>query len=295
MQNSSSFAEVIYTFNTMTLHGLAVNVDKKDNVVLCLHGWLDNAASFVPLMPFLQQKLPSKYIVAIDWPGHGRSTHRSLDAHYHFIDWVYDLLQLFESKQWQQVDIVAHSMGGMVASAFAAAFPEKVNSLTLIDSIGFLSAKSEQTTKQLRDGMLSRFKSNNKQVKTQTKKLHPTTDSAIKARVAVSDLEYEQAKLLVERGLLQETQGYRWRSDIRLRNTSPYRMTLKQAKQFISDITCPVQLIYGSKGMDMVSSGLELFGPLFDDFISVELCGGHHVHMEQPKQTAKLIECFLVK
>jgi len=296
MQEDLVVNDVIYTFDAMTLQGVAVNVEeKKDNVVLCLHGWLDNAASFTPLMPYLQQYLENKYIVAIDWPGHGCSTHRSLDAHYHFIDWVYDLVQLFELQQWQQVDIVAHSMGGMVASAFAAAFPEKVKSLTLIDSIGFLSGKSEQTTKQLRDGMLSRFKSNTRQTNTQAKKLHPTTDSAIKARVAVSDLKYEQAKLLVERGLLEEEQGYRWRSDTRLRNTSPYRMTLKQAQQFIRDIKCPVQLIYGSQGMDMVNTGLNVFGPLFDDFSSFELPGGHHVHMEQPEQTAKLIKHFLAE
>jgi pimeloyl-ACP methyl ester carboxylesterase len=186
-------------------------------------------------------------------------------------------------------------MGGMVASAFAAAFPEKVKSLTLLDSIGFISAKAEQTTQQLRDGMLSRFKSNTKKLNNNQKKLHPNPESAIKARVAVSDLKYEQAKLLVERGLLKEDQGYIWRSDTRLRNTSPYRLTLKQAKQFISDIKCPVQLIYGTDGIDLVSSGIELFGPLFDNFSSYELSGGHHVHMEKPAETVELIKTFLAE
>jgi len=295
----NSIKEVNFTFDTMSLQGLVCcNEEKKDNVVLCLHGWLDNAASFLPLMPYFQQELVDKHVIAIDWPGHGNSSHKSLDAHYHFIDWVYDLLQLFELNQWQQVDIVAHSMGGMVASAFAAAFPEKVKSLTLIDSIGFISAKTEQTTKQLRDGMLSRFKNSDlasNQVNVKKKKLHSSIDSAIKARVNVSDLHYEDAKLIVERGIIKDAQGYRWRSDIRLRNTSPYRLTLKQAKQFIRDIKCPVQLIYGSKGLDFVNTGIELFGPLFEQLSSVELEGGHHVHMEQPQQTVNLIKHFLAE
>lgn len=294
---SNKIKEINYDFETMSLQGLSAGNTQhgKDNIVLCLHGWLDNAASFLPLFPYMQRSLSEKHIIAIDWPGHGCSTHRSLDAHYHFIDWVYDLLQLFEQNQWQQVDIVAHSMGGMVASAFAAAFPEKVKSLTLLDSIGFISAKAEQTTQQLRDGMLSRFKSNTKKLNNNQKKLHPTPESAIKARVAVSDLKYDQAKLLVERGLLKEEQGYIWRSDTRLRNTSPYRLTLKQAKQFISDIKCPVQLIYGTDGIDLVSSGIELFGPLFDKFSSYELSGGHHVHMEKPEETVELIKTFLAE
>lgn len=294
---NNTVKEVIYTFDTMSLQGLTCSVeDQKDNIVLCLHGWLDNAASFLPLIPYFQQSLPDKKIIAIDWPGHGHSSHKSLDAHYHFIDWVYDLLQLFELNQWQRVDIVAHSMGGMVASAFAAAFPEKVKSITLIDSIGFISGKTEQATKQLRDGMMSRFKSSElgiKQAGAKKKNYHASIDSAVKARVSVSDLNYENAKLIVERGIIEEAQGYRWLSDVRLRNTSPYRLTLKQAQQFIRDIKCPVQLIYGSKGMDMVGIGIKNFGDLFEQFSSVALEGGHHVHMEQPQKLADLIKYFL--
>jgi pimeloyl-ACP methyl ester carboxylesterase len=297
MSSVNTLEEVKYSFETMSLQGIACGErEAEDNVVLCLHGWLDNAASFLPLMPHFEDELVNKRVIAIDWPGHGNSSHRSLDAHYHFIDWVYDLLQLFEVNQWQQVDIIAHSMGGMVASAFAAAFPEKVKSLILLDSIGFISNEAEQTTQQLRDGMLSRFKSSalyNKQGGAKQKRYHASIDSAIKARVNVSDLQFDHAKLIVERGLIKEVGGYCWRSDARLRNTSPYRLTLKQAQQFIRDIKCPVQLIYGSDGIDMVSSGIKSFGDLFQDFSSVELKGGHHVHMEQPQKTVKLIKDFL--
>lgn len=297
MFTDNSIKEVNYQLESLSLQGLVSgNEDQGNNIILCLHGWLDNAGSFLPLMPFFQELMPEKSIIAIDWPGHGNSSHRSLDAHYHFIDWVYDLLQLFELNQWQQVDIVAHSMGGMVASAFAAAFPQKVKSLTLLDSIGFISSEAEQSTNQLREGMLSRFKKSSLKVQqtgTSKKNFHASIDSAIKARVNVSDLKYEQAKLIVERGIVKEADGYRWRSDTRLRNTSPYRLTLTQAQQFIRDIKCPVQLIYGSKGLDMVSSGIKVFGNLYSNFSSVELTGGHHVHMEQPAKTVELINYFL--
>jgi pimeloyl-ACP methyl ester carboxylesterase len=299
MSSKNTVEEVNYSLNTLSLQGLACgDKETKENVVLCLHGWLDNAASFLPLMPCFEHELVNKRIIAIDWPGHGHSSHRSPDAHYHFMDWVYDLLQLFELNQWQQVDIIAHSMGGMVASAFAAAFPEKVKSLTLLDSIGFITSEAEQATQQLRDGMISRFKvsavyNNRKGIK--NTRYHPSIDSATKARVMASDLEYDQAKLIVERGIIQEVGGYRWRSDARLRNTSPYRLTLKQAQQFIGDIKCPIQLIYASDGIDMIRLGIKNYGDLFQTFSKIELKGGHHIHMEQPQKTAKLIKCFLTE
>lgn len=282
---TKTFEEVCYSLPEVKLNGIKKG-DESQPVVLCLHGWLDNAASFIPLM----NELNDHQVIAIDWPGHGHSGHRGQDAHYHFIDYVYDLLLLFEFNQWQSIDIVAHSMGGMIASAFAAAFPEKVSSLTLIDSIGFISAKSEETTQQLRNGMLSRLK-----LKGKRKPIHPDIESAITARRSVSDLSYEDAKLIVERGSLNYEDGITWRADSRLRNTSPYRLTLSQAKQFIKDITTPVELIYGDKGIELVELGLAHFAPLFKQFTAHKLSGGHHIHMEQAKKTANLIESFLEK
>lgn len=280
-----TFDEVSFSLSEVELHGIKKG-NENQPVLLCLHGWLDNAASFIPLM----NELNDRQIIAIDWPGHGHSGHRGQDAHYHFIDYVYDLLLLFEFKNWGSVDIVAHSMGGMIASAFAAAFPEKVNSLTLIDSIGFISAKSEETTEQLRNGMLSRLK-----LKGKRKPIHSDIESAITARRSVSDLSYADAKLIVERGSLAYENGITWRADSRLRNTSPYRLTFSQAKQFIKDIITPVQLIYGDKGIELVELGLAHYGPLFKQFSAHKLSGGHHIHMEQAKNAANIIKLFLEK
>jgi pimeloyl-ACP methyl ester carboxylesterase len=252
-------------------------------LMLCLHGWLDNAASFRPLMPYLTDF----HVIAIDWPGHGHSCHRGEDAHYHFLDWVYDLVKLFQSQQWTAVNIVAHSMGGMIASAFAAAFPEHVKSLTLIDSIGFLALNSDKTTTQLREGMLSRLSRSDKNVRS-----HVSIESAVTARTLVSDLSAENAELIVRRGIKHNPDGYLWRSDNRLRAVSPYRFTLAQAKQLITDVKAPIQLLYGDNGMEMVAIGLQEFGDLFNSLVVHKLNGGHHVHMEKSEQAAKLIVEF---
>ncbi|MGB1261720.1 MAG: alpha/beta fold hydrolase [Cognaticolwellia sp.] len=279
VSNLPALKEVTFTLGTKDIAALT-NGNDGAPLVLCLHGWLDNAASFQPFIPYLSDY----HVIAIDWPGHGFSSYRSDDAHYHFIDWVYDLLALFHSQQWQKVDIVAHSMGAMVASAFAAAFPEHVKSLTLIDAIGFLTADTDTATKQLRKGMLSRLTREAK-----AKNHHGSIDSAVEARMTVSDLTKPCAQLIVGRGIKQTEAGFIWRSDKRLRAISPYRFTLAQAKQVIADVKAPTQLLYGDKGMDMVAIGLKVFGKLFNDLTVHKLTGGHHVHMEQPEQTATLV------
>jgi len=252
--------------------------------LVCLHGWLDNAASFLPLMPWLN----NFHIIAIDWPGHGLSDHRSSDAHYHFLDYVYDLLLLWQANQWSDVHIVGHSMGGMIATAFAAAFPEKVTSLTLIDALGFISSEEKQATAQLRKGLLSRLKVNEKSTSSPIE-----LASAVQARVQVSDLRYDHAKLIIERGLKPVSNGYVWRSDKRLRTISPYRLSPGQADQIFDDIVKPTQLLYGDKGMSFVSDAIARYRSKNKLVAVHELNGGHHVHMEQPQQCAELIQSFI--
>ncbi len=295
--------ELSYQLGDLTLAAIACG-NKDHQPVLCLHGYLDNAASFLPLMQQIAQEsdlLADRRIIALDWPGHGHSDHRSVGAHYHFFDYVSDLVALFTLNNWQAIDIVAHSMGAMIASAFAAAFPEKVKSLTLIDSFGFICAPEKQMTNQLRKGVLSRVKSVN------TTRAF-TEEMAVKARLNVSDLKIEHAKLIVQRSLIEvdpklrnpvevdrSSVLYRWRSDSRLRTVSPYRLSLKQGQQLFSDIKCPLQLIYGDKGMKMVATGLDNFSSGVNNLTTTKLSGGHHVHMEKADELLPFLSHFFSK
>lgn len=274
--------------------------DESKKPLLCLHGYLDNAASFLPLMQ-VPDILEEYYIIALEWPGHGYSDHRPYGAHYHFLDYVSDLLALFTQYDWPAIDIVAHSMGAMVASAFAAAFPEKVKSLTLLDAFGFITAPEANTTAQLRNGLLSRIKP------PQARRAF-TEQAAIKARMLASDLTMSDASMLIKRAIITTTDKYdgtscdkvysklyHWRSDSRLRTLSPYRLSSKQAQQLFTDIKCPMQLIYGDKGMNMVTEGLTLFAANEHNLTIAKLNAGHHVHMEKAAECAKLLKQFLSK
>ena len=56
------------------------------------------------------------------------------------LDSIYDLViyydDLFRKLGLGQIDLVGHSFGGMVAAEIAAAYPDRVRKLVLIDSLG---------------------------------------------------------------------------------------------------------------------------------------------------------------
>lgn len=287
-------SDIEFDLNGKKLRGLTCG-DENAPILLCLHGWLDNSASFTHMLPALAK---AYRVVAIDWFGHGHSDHRSLDAHYHFVDWAYDLLQLIDINNWQSVHIVGHSMGAMVASAFTAAFPDKVLSLTMIDAFGFLSLDESETTTQLKKGLQSRLTTDRKSRLANNKPIKSSYGSiaeAVKARAAVADFDESVASLLVERGIKGNAHGFVWRADPRVRHVSPYRWSLLQAQQVMKDITVPTQLIHGDNGMDMVKKGLLAFKLGTTEFNEFTLHGGHHVHMELPEETAQLVLTFLTQ
>eukprot|EP01147_Barroeca_monosierra_P003851 gene3851-8386_t len=129
-----------------------------DNV-LAIHGWLDNANSFVPLFHIdeasdsiyddrskrhgLQQNenanllLLNLNVIAIDLPGHGRSDHKPPGSSYLAVDWVRDVHLIIKSLGWDKMHLVGHSMGAGICSLFAGCFPEKILSLTLLEGLQY--------------------------------------------------------------------------------------------------------------------------------------------------------------
>ena len=66
--------------------------------LLCIHGWLDNANSFLPLMPLL----PEVDLLAIDLPGHGYSDH--IEGGYSVPDMMYWVACVARAAGWDDYD-----------------------------------------------------------------------------------------------------------------------------------------------------------------------------------------------
>ncbi|MCJ7873521.1 alpha/beta hydrolase [Phaeobacter sp. J2-8] len=96
-------------------------------VVVLLHGIGSNAASFAPLLP----QLPADWRVVI-WnaPGYGRS--EPLPDNWPVAsDYAEALAGLFDRLNLQDVLLAGHSLGTLVAAAFATTYRERVSRLLL--------------------------------------------------------------------------------------------------------------------------------------------------------------------
>jgi pimeloyl-ACP methyl ester carboxylesterase len=269
----------------INLAGLASG-DPDKPLILALHGWLDNAASFVPLAEYLQDY----YLVAIDFAGHGLSQHRSLDAHYHLLDFVHDLHELVLVQGWSNFIILGHSMGGIVASLYTSSFPEYVSHYITMESFGPMTKTEASSAEQLRESIESRIKIRDREPR------HPESlESVIKARAQAGDLAQSSAKLLVMRNLNEQDGQLYWLTDRRLRAISSLRVTDGQAKAFMQCISCPVLAIEGSTGFDMMKARMKERRSWVSHLKTVICEGGHHLHMDNPQSVAAEIIAFLPK
>jgi pimeloyl-ACP methyl ester carboxylesterase len=70
-------------------------------------------------------------VLAVDLPGHGRSTGPALSTIDEIANWV---IQIMDATDTQTASIVGHSMGSLAALATAGLAPDRVNALALVGS-----------------------------------------------------------------------------------------------------------------------------------------------------------------
>ncbi len=257
--------------------------------LLALHGWLDNAASFDGLAPLLE----TRHVVAIDMVGHGRSDWRNAAAPDYWVDYLDDIDQVFHHFAWNSADLLGHSLGGTLASTYAAAFPERVSHLVLIEALGPLSLPVEQTAAQLRKGIAARAAFSPSALR-----VFADVEQAALARMRANDLSHAAAMTLVGRGLVNLNtplaSGYRWSSDPRLMLPSLQRYSEEQALAILDAITAPTLLILADPAHPYArTAAMQSRLDRVTGIECIRLPGNHHLHLENPHPVAAAINEFL--
>lgn len=283
-----------------TLAGLAWNTDSvvalnaRQPPVVMIHGWLDNAASFNVLGDMLAAQLPDRSLFAMDLPGHGKSPWKQEGADYAIWNYTAEVAEFVRSVLKQTgtsgVDLIAHSLGGSVALCLAAAFPELVRTLVILDSPGPLVTAGQDFAKQLRQGVEALGKVRDSRTFT-------SIGDAVAARLkATPQLSHGDMTPLVVRNLNQqvstdETAEFKWTTDPRLKIASKVRMSEDQVKGMMNAVTCPVLGVRAQDGI-LPKAMFDLRMAYLTHVDTMELVGHHHCHMEN--EAAQILSVEIV-
>nr|XP_019570994.1 PREDICTED: serine hydrolase-like protein 2 isoform X2 [Rhinolophus sinicus] len=262
--------------------------------VLCLHGWLGNANSFDRLIPLLPKGF---YYVAMDFGGHGLSSHYSPGLPYYHLNFVSEIRRVVAALKWNRLSLMCHSFGGSVGGMFSCIFPEMVDKLILLDAVPFSldcnrnliehTLQMEKSAKKpssviSREEMLHRFLQNNSQI------------------------NKECGELLLQRGTTQVATGLTLNRDRRitlLENAFDF-ISREQFEHYITKLLTRTLFIKANQGYHGVKENAanketlrfmldKLKSVLKERFQYVEVPGNHFVHMSHPHHVAGIISAFL--
>ena len=248
--------------------------------VIALHGWLDNAASF----DVIACHLFNVRLVALDLAGHGLSQHRA-EASYELWCDMADIMAVAAQLEWEQLGLLGHSRGAIIATLLAGTFPDIISHAGLIDAIFPDVVSAEQAPIQLGKAILA-----DNVVSTKPRTVYKTLDqTALVRQAGIIKTSHTVARRLVERGTQGVKGGYSWNTDPRLLLPSPWKCTEQQLAAFMRRIRVPMPLIVASRGLaQWDETWKEQLQPYPNARIH-EMDGSHHLHMEGASQATGTI------
>ncbi|XP_035399823.1 serine hydrolase-like protein 2 [Cygnus atratus] len=268
--------------------------------VLCLHGWLDNANTFDRLIPLLPK---DNHYVAVDFSGHGLSSHRPAGSPYHFLDYVSDVRRVAAALQWRRFTLMGHSMGGAVAGMFCFLYPEMVDKLILLENLGFLLAP-EDTEAWLKSKRMVIDRLLSLEARQQAPKARSPEAALQRLLEANRHLTAEGGAILLQRGATETPAGLVYNRDMRVRTQSRESLTMEQCVKLLQKIQDRVLIILAQDGLlvprklesknHFVIALREAFERTLREHIQlVEVPGSHFVHMNEPEVVSGIISNFL--
>mmetsp|Transcript_61515 Transcript_61515/g.181809 ORF Transcript_61515/g.181809 Transcript_61515/m.181809 type:complete len:369 (-) Transcript_61515:1559-2665(-) len=309
-------------------NGKAGGVDEASRI-LCLHGWLDNSMSFHLMAPALSSHLENCEILALDFPGHGLSSHKSPDGPSQVLsEYAFYIHEVVEQVGWTDFTLVGHSMGAAVSTIYAAAFADRVKGVALLDGAGPLVRKTEDISRHVRAAIERRSKSSKMLYpdftidkseapiaqKKNGSRIYSSLGSAIDTRMNTAKLspgkQYlsrEAAEVMVRRAAVPAPSNMndshsaeapvKFRHDPRLQWPSLQYFTREQVQQLYRDIQCPVCVLRAEDGWPFDRQSRDDVNQFLDPTIHV-LPGSHHFHADPDtapaviEEVLKFIRCI---
>jgi pimeloyl-ACP methyl ester carboxylesterase len=276
------------TERKLSANGLVHHVirwgDRPVDVVFC-HGFLDVGWSFDAVARDL---VAAGYGVAsFDWRGHGQTEWTGAGGYYHFPDYVLDLDELLPQLSDQPVHLVGHSMGGSACVMYAAARPENLRSLTLIEGLGPPEMEPRDPVTRLRawlDGVA--------RVRSKTLKPMDGERTVLKRmRVQNPELTDELGLFLASKSTKAVDGGIQWTFDPLHKTWSPRPFQADAFGKLLEAISAPTLIVAGERGLRLQDEEERMTKIKHHRFVEIPDVG-HMIHWFEPRALASELDGF---
>ena len=257
--------------------------------VFLLHGFADAAATWDEVAPALAN---NARVLAPDLRGFGHGARAPRGSYYHFSDYVADLAGLVAALAPDEtISLVGHSMGGVVATLFAGAFPDRVVRLANLEGLGPPDHAPDAGPVRMRTWIEGVHALTNRDESARG----PMSLADARRRLGMSH-PHIAADVLDRKlpYLVAEVEGgVRWLFDPLHRTTAPVPFFTSSFVAFARRITCPVLFVSGgADGFHPADEEARLAG--FATLSRVTLDGaGHMLHWTRPTELTQVLASFL--
>lgn len=264
--------------------------DARDPLLVLLHGWMDVSASF----QFLVDSLRGGWrVIAPDWRGCGLTGWSS--AGYWFPDYYADLEALLDIySPHAPVNLVGHSMGGVIACTYAGIRPQRVARVVSMEGFGLARTIPDQAPGRYRRWL--------DQLRAPPRFRTYASFAEVASRLLRNNprLGDEAATFLARHWARQDDSGaIALACDPRHKLINPYLFRLDELLACWREVTAPVLWVFaresrGTGYLQDTPAQLDERRHAFRDFHERWLDGcGHMMHHEVPGPLAREIEAFL--
>ena len=255
--------------------------------------------------------------MAIDFPGHGFSSHLPAGSPYNDTIFVIEVERIIQTLGWKNkpITILGHSMGAAIGLFYACLYPKSVQRIVCLDMIKPLTFPSTKLAAKTREGIEQFLKLEAKSIPTNgltngngssnssipLYELEEAVAKLISAHSIFGQITVEGAQHLLKRGAKpysSDSNKVYFTRDNRLKAMLLQRMDNDALIHYFSQLNCELLIVKAEKGVkldpeDVTKRYIDLYTKQCSRFEFVKVPGGHHVHLCEPENVYPIVVNFI--